>query len=322
MLDRELVREQLAHTLQTVDLPNLGEKINGKVRDCYVRKNSEGGKERILITSDRLSAFDKVLVTIPFKGQVLTQMAMHWFEETKDIVANHIISHPHPNVMIGREVKILPIEVVIRGYLTGSAWRDYQAGRDISGIKLPSGLKLSEKFPEPLITPSTKAEQGDHDEPISSQEIVARGIVEEKLWNQVCETALKLFARGTKKARERGLILVDTKYEFGVSESGELVLADEVHTQDSSRYWILDSYEERFKKGEVPEMLDKEFVRGWLIEQGYMGDGTPPVFSDDFRIDTALRYIEAYERITGKTFVPETGDVAKKIEAATSQHAA
>lgn len=319
MLDREIIRQQLSNTLQTIDLPNLGDKIKGKVRDCYVRKNAQGKKERILITSDRLSAFDRVLTTIPFKGQVLTQMAMHWFEETKDIVANHIITHPHPNVMIGREVKILPIEVVIRGYLTGSAWRDYQAGKDVSGIKLPAGLRMSEKFAEPLITPSTKAEQGDHDEPISSQEIIKRGIVEEKLWNKVCETALKLFARGTEKARERGLILVDTKYEFGVSESGELVLADEVHTQDSSRYWILDSYQARFIKGEVPEMLDKEFVRGWLIKQGYMGEGTPPVFSDDFRIDTALRYIEAYEMITGKKFVPETGDIAKKIEAAVNR---
>lgn len=313
MLDRELIKQQLDHTLQTIELDNLGDKIPGKVRDSYVRTAANGKKERVLVTSDRLSAFDKILTTIPFKGQVLTQLAMHWFEETKDIVKNHIISHPHPNVMIGSEVKIIPIEVVVRGYITGSAWRDYQAGKAVSGITLPEGLRMSEKFSEPLITPSTKAEHGEHDEPISSEEILKRGIVEKELWNKVCDTALKLFKRGTEKAAERGLILVDTKYEFGVNDAGELVLADEVHTQDSSRYWMSDSYNARFEAGESPVMLDKEFVRGWLIKQGYMGEGTPPEFSDDVRVDTAMKYIEAYEIITGKEFVAEVGDPAESI---------
>lgn len=310
-IDRALVAEQLSCTLEGVDLPNLGTKYEGKVRDCYVK-----GDRRILITTDRLSAFDVVLSSIPFKGQVLTEMASYWFKETADIVQNHVIDHPHPNVLVTREVQMLPVEVVIRGYLTGSAWRDYQAGNAISGIKLPAGLKKSQRFPEPLITPSTKAEKGQHDEPISGEEIVRSGLVDKALWQEVCRTALELFARGTEKARERGLILVDTKYEFGTVQSGgsqELVLADEIHTPDSSRYWMSNSYEERFAAGEDPHMLDKEFVRRHLIEQGYMGEGTPPVLTDEFRIDTAMRYIEAFETVTGTAFKPLPGPAEQQI---------
>ncbi len=313
MIERSLVEQQLQNTLKGVEFPKLGNLYKGKVRDCYVQ-----GDKRILITSDRLSAFDKVLTTIPFKGQVLNQMASYWFKQTAHIAPNHIISEPHPNVFICRQVEIMPIEVVIRGYLTGSAWRDYQAGKAISGITLPQGMKKSQRFENPLITPSTKAEQGTHDQPISSEEIVKSGIVEKKLWEEVCETALKLFEFGTKKAAENGLILVDTKYEFGTITQAngkkQLILADEIHTSDSSRYWMNYSYKQRFEAGEDPVMLDKEFVRRWLIEQGYMGDGTPPEFTNSFRVDTALKYIEAFEIITGTPFQGKVGKPEEEIK--------
>ena len=319
MIEKEKLIAQIPYSLTAIELPELGKKIAGKVRDSFVLSHKAGYETRVLITSDRLSAFDVILASIPFKGQVLNAMAAHWFELTKDLVPNHIIAQPHPNVFIGRQVKILPIEVIVRGYLTGSAWRDYEAGRAVSGITLPKGMKRSQAFDSPLLTPSTKAEMGKHDEPISCEEIVSSGIVEKKLWEQVEEAALKLFAFGQKKANEQGLILVDTKYEFGVLEEPngklKLVLADEVHTSDSSRYWILSSYKDRFEAGEDPQMLDKEFVRRYLIEQGFMGEGTPPKLSNDFLADTALRYIEACEKITGKSFAPTVGEIAGQIKA-------
>jgi phosphoribosylaminoimidazole-succinocarboxamide synthase len=312
MLTKEAITEQLKYTLNSTNLPHLGKKLEGKVRDCYVL-----GDKRVIIASDRLSAFDVVLTTIPFKGQMLTQMASYWFAATKHIVPNHVLSQPHPNVLLTQEVEILPIEVVVRGYLAGSAWRDYQAGKSISGIALPAGMKRSQRLEKPVITPSTKAERGIHDEPISSEDIVRKRIVAESLWDQVCETALKLFHFGTEKAAERGLILVDTKYEFGVAKDAagqtKLVLADEIHTQDSSRYWMSDSYQQCFENDEDPVMLDKEFVRRWLIEQGYMGEGRAPAFTDDFRIDTAIRYMQAYEKITGQEFCAEVGPLEDGI---------
>ena len=311
MIDRKVVEQQLPHTLNDIDLAGAGEVYHGKVRDCYVR-----GDTRILITSDRLSAFDRVLTTIPFKGQALNRMASYWFKETAHLVPNHVIAEPHPNVFIGRQAEILPVEVIIRGYLTGSAWRDYQAGKAVSGIDLPKGLKKSHRFESPLITPSTKAEHGKHDEPISSEEIVRSGIVEKKLWDEVCEAAMKLFEFGSRRANENGLILVDTKYEFGTYvENGtrKLIVADEINTSDSSRYWVHDSYQTAYDAGQDPLMLDKEFVRRWLMEQGYMGDGTPPKFTDEFRVDTALRYIEAFERITGTPFKPVVGSPMETI---------
>ncbi len=314
MLAREDIKAQLAYPLDSIDVPGVGNKYEGKVRDCYTV-----GDRRILITSDRLSAFDVVLTTIPFKGRLLTQLAQHWFKLTEHIVENHVIDYPHPNVVVTKEVEILPVEVIVRGYLTGSAWRDYEAGKDISGISVPKGMKKSQAFDAPLLTPSTKAEKGAHDEPISSEEIVSSGLVEKKLWEEVCETANALFRFGTEKAKERGLILVDTKYEFGILKDGSgkqrLLLADEVHTQDSSRYWMADSYQDRFENGEEPRMLDKEFVRGWLLERGYKGEGTPPEFPDDFRVDTALRYMEAYEKITGEVFTAEVGPIKEAISA-------
>lgn len=319
MIDKDILRTQLNFTLESSEFPELGKKIQGKVRDSYVVTRA-GQRQRILIASDRLSAFDRVLTTIPFKGQLLNRMAAYWFNETKDIVTNHIIENPHPNVFIAREVKILPVEVIVRGYLTGSAWRDYKSGKAVSGISLPPGLKRSERFETPLITPSTKADVGEHDLPISSDEVVTSGLVDKKLWQQICEVALQLFTFGTELAKKRGLILVDTKYEFGIGEGPggkpELVLADEIHTQDSSRYWLLKSYAQRFNQGEDPEMLDKEFVRRWLMEEhNYMGEGKPPVFTDDFRIETAVKYIEAYEQITGESFEAVVGNPREEIGA-------
>jgi phosphoribosylaminoimidazole-succinocarboxamide synthase len=308
----EILTTALKNTIQEVDLPGLGVKINGKVRDCYVR-----GTKRVLVSSDRLSAFDVILTTIPYKGKILNDLAAFWFEKTKHIVKNHLISRPHPNIFIGEEVEIIPIEVVVRGYLAGSAFRDYQAGKDISGIKIPSGMKKSEKFSEPLVTPSTKAIQGEHDMPISEAEIISSKIVPENIWNDVRTIALKLFNFGSNEVRKRGLILVDTKYEFGIKKypdgTSEIILADEVHTQDSSRFWQLDTYEEMLSIGEDPEMLDKEFVRKWLIQSGYMGDGTPPKFTDAFRVQIAQRYIEAFEIITGEKFVFETTPFDKNL---------
>ncbi|MCC6220403.1 MAG: phosphoribosylaminoimidazolesuccinocarboxamide synthase [Deltaproteobacteria bacterium] len=312
MIERRIIEEQLNYTLDSIDAPHLGDKISGKVRDSYVV-----GDKRILVTTDRLSAFDRVLTSIPFKGQLLNEMAVYWFRETQDIVSNHLLDWPHPNVLVGQEVEIVPIEVVVRAYLTGSAWRDYQVGRDISGIKLPPNMKRSQAFEKPLITPSTKAARGEHDVPISSDEVVSSGLVEARLWDEICEKALAIFKRGTSVAAQRGLILVDTKYEFGtLVRNGKrtLVLADEIHTQDSSRYWVLDSYADCLEKGIDPHMLDKEFVRRMLMQKGYMGEGIPPVIEDSFRVDAAIRYIEAYEKISGKEFAAEPGSQKEAIQ--------
>ena len=303
----DLIRKQLPHVLASTDLEFLGPKYEGKVRDCYVR-----GAERILVTSDRLSCFDVVVTTLPFKGQVLTALASYWFERTADIVRNHMLEVPDPNVMIVQNVEILPVEVIVRAYLTGSAWRDYEAGKPISGVTLPAGLRPSQKLPEPILTPSTKAARGSHDQPISEQEIIAGGLVDANRWQEVREAASALFAFGQARAAARGLILVDTKYEFGLL-GGKLILADEIHTLDSSRYWIAESYPERFERGEPPEMLDKEPVRQWLLRQGYKGDGPIPSFSDDYRVELSRHYINSFERITGLEFRASVGSVHERI---------
>lgn len=312
MLSREKIESQLPHCLDSCELPELGQKIEGKVRDSYVL-----GDKRVLVTSDRLSAFDVVLSTIPFKGKVLNDMAAFWFDATSDIAENHLLGRPHPNIFISKQVEILPIEVIIRGYLTGSAWRDYQVGKDISGISLPEGMPKSTRFDTPLITPSTKAERGEHDMPISSEEIVSSGLVEKTVWEEVCEKALLLFERGTQIAEKQGLILVDTKYEFGIlSQNGktEVILADEIHTPDSSRYWIKATYKDAFREGSDPKMLDKEFVRRELIKRGFSGEGKPPILEDSFRVDTAERYMEAYESITGKSFEAKVGPIKPELK--------
>jgi phosphoribosylaminoimidazole-succinocarboxamide synthase len=301
---------QLPHTLQRVNLPLQGTHYQGKVRDTYRQ-----GDRLILITSDRLSAFDHVLTTIPFKGEVLNRLATFWFERTKHVVPNHILDVPDPNVTVARACEPFAIEMVVRGYLTGSLWRDYEKGTHTAyGLPFPAGLRKDEAFPEPIVTPSTKAQYGKHDEPISQAEILARGLASPRDWARLTEAAKALFAEGQKWARTRGLILVDTKYEFG-KVGDELYVIDEIHTPDSSRYWVADEYEARFTKGEDQRMLDKENIRQWLIrERNFSGHGTPPQIPNDVRVDLAEKYLTAYERITGTELKLEPGDVHARIE--------
>jgi phosphoribosylaminoimidazole-succinocarboxamide synthase len=273
----------------------------GKVRDVV-----RGSDALLLVASDRLSAFDRVLTTVPFKGEVLSRVSAWWFERCSDILPNHILPGGAPaSLGLGRatlvcKAEMLPVEVVVRGYLAGSAWRDYRAGKGVSGIELPKGLSRNERFPVPIVTPSTK-EEGGHDRPISVSEILSSGLVGEGLWREVQAAALALFLRGQEIAARSGLILADTKYEFGVVE-GRLVLADELHSPDSSRYWWADSYERLFFSGEDQRELDKEPFRRWLTERGFSGEGAVPPIPDAIRAETAWRYVQAYEAITGENF--------------------
>lgn len=292
----------MINSLKTVNLPSsFGKKHSGKVRDYYIQKDN-----RIIITTDRQSAFDKILGFIPFKGQVLTQMSRFWFEKTKDIIQNHLISIPDPNVMIVRNCRVIPIEMVVRGYISGSTstsiWTAYEKGeRVIYGIKFKEGLRKNQKLKTPIITPTTKAEIG-HDEKLTEKEILRRKIVPEKLWKQMKKTALRLFARGTKICAKAGIILVDTKYEFGLDEKGKLTLIDEIHTPDSSRFWIKKTYKKRLGGGFEPENFDKEFLRLWFKKKGYSGDGKPPKMPNAFIAKVSRRYQQIYEKITGRRF--------------------
>lgn len=296
--------------LLRTDFPELGERIEGKVRDIYLQDDS-----RILITTDRVSAFDQVLGAIPFKGQVLNQLSAWWFAHVSDIVKSHVLSVPDPNVTIGAEAEALPVEVIVRGFITGvtstSLWTLYDQGVERPyGLNLPPGLHKNDPLPEPVITPTTKATGGAHDERLTSQEVVEHGLVEPDLWEQVKIAALEVFEHGQRVAAEAGLILVDTKYEFGLID-GELALIDEIHTPDSSRYWIADTY----GLGE-PENFDKEFLRLWFVERGYRGEGQAPTMPKDFVAAVAARYIDAYERLTGETFEPGEQPAAERIRRA------
>ncbi len=308
MTSEEILHAQLPFCLTETHFDSLGVRHAGKVRDCYVRNG-----ERIIISTDRLSCFDVVLTSVPFKGQVLTELALYWFDLVREIVPIHLISQLDPNVIVGKESQVIPLEVVTRAYLTGSAWRDYSAGGTVSGISLPPGLKKSHKFPTPLLTPATKAAAGGHDMPISEDEIIRRKIVSEELWNQIREVSGALFALGSRKALERGLLLVDTKYEFGLYE-GKLILVDEIHTLDSSRYWVAAEYQNRFELGQDQIMLDKEPTRQWLLSRGYQGEGIPPEFTEDHRVEIAKHYISSYEKITGTPFLPALGDPLSRIK--------
>jgi len=310
MIPDEKLHAQLPHTLRQLDLPGLGDLYRGKVRDNYSR-----GDRIVMITTDRVSAFDHVLGTIPFKGEVLSRLTAFWFEKVKDIAPTHLLDVPDPSVMVVKKAKALPIEIVIRGYITGSLWRDYQAGKaGAYGIEWPKGLRKDQAFEKAIITPSTKAEYGKHDEPISEQEILAQKLVAPEIWREATAIAQRLFARGQQWARSRGLILVDTKYEMGIAD-GKLVVIDEIHTPDSSRYWVASGYEERFAQGVEQEMLDKENIRQWLIkEHGFSGHGKPPPLSDEVRVMLARKYIEVFERLTGETFSSAVGSVAERIE--------
>ena len=302
------IKEQLPYTLDVFEGGDLGEHYKGKVRENFYMDD-----EIIMVTTDRVSGFDHVLGTIPFKGQILTEIANFWFEKTKHIAPNHIISSPDPQVLVARKAKTLPVEVIVRGYITGSLWREYEQGINGQyGFLLPEGLKKDQKFNTPILTPSTKAEYGLHDEPIVRKDIIS-GLVDEKIYAQAEVYALKLFAAGQEWASKQGLILVDTKYEFGMVDD-ELIVIDEIHTPDSSRYWIASEYEKRFNERKNQNMLDKENIRQWLIERGFSGGGTPPVLTDEIRVTLAERYIELYTQLTGNEFHPLLGDVKSRIE--------
>ena len=301
------IKEQLDLTLKKFEYSALGKHYKGKVRDNYYDDD-----KIIMITSDRVSAFDHVLGTIPFKGQILTEIANFWFEKTKHIVPNHIIDCPDPQVLIAKKADTLPVEVIVRNYITGSLWREYSSGINGQyGFDLPLGLKKDQKFDKPILTPSTKAEYGLHDEPISREKIM-NGLVKKDIYLKAEEYALKLFEEGKQWADKQGLILVDTKYEFGLV-NGELIAIDEIHTPDSSRFWVKEEYENRFNAGESQKMLDKENIRQWLIEQGFSGEGTPPELSDEIRISLSEYYMKLYKVLLGKEFVPENGDVEKRV---------
>ena len=291
------------------DVPESAGFVRGKVRDIF-----DLGSELLISTTDRISAFDIVLTTIPCKGEVLNGLTNYWFSQTDDIIPNHLKREISPRTVLVDKCDVLPVEVVVRGYLTGSAWRDYEAGEPVSGIRLPKGMKLNQQFDTPLLTPSTKAERGDHDEPIASADVVKRGIVREPLWRQVEETALALYERGRTTVAGNGLILVDTKYEFGLM-GDQLILIDEIHTPDSSRFWFQDTYKELFIAGERQRKIDKEYLRQWLMERDFMGRGDPPEIPNEVRVEVAWRYTQAYELITGLEFNPQstTAESERKI---------
>ncbi|WP_022834953.1 phosphoribosylaminoimidazolesuccinocarboxamide synthase [Salisaeta longa] len=319
-MDTALIRQQLDRTIRSTRLDALGERYEGKVRDTYRRDD-----ELVLVTTDRISAFDHVLrQTIPFKGQVLNQIAAHFFAATEDLVPNHVRSVPDPNVTVATACTPIPIEFVVRGYLAGHAWRVYRdGGRTLCGQSLPDGLQEASKLPEPVLTPATKAAEG-HDEDISREAAIARGLIDAETFDQLESYALALFASGSAMAEAQGLLLVDTKYEFGRTPDGTLVVIDEVHTPDSSRYYYADTYDERLAADAPQRQLSKEFVREWLMNHGFQGKAgqTLPDLPDDFRVTVAERYIELYEALTGQAFTPDTHpDPEARIRAALTQQA-
>jgi phosphoribosylaminoimidazole-succinocarboxamide synthase len=309
--DREGLAALLDNVLADATIAELPNRYRGKVRDNYDLADGR----RIIVATDRLSAFDRIITAIPCKGQVLTQIARFWFEATSDLCPNHVVEYPDPNVVLCRLLAILPVEIVVRDYLTGttgtSIWPMYRAGRrDIYGIRFPDGLRENQKLPSTIITPTTKAVDGGHDEPLTPGDIIGRGLLTSEQWREVSELALALFARGREIAAERGLILVDTKYEFGRDASGRIILADEIHTPDSSRYWIDDSYGHRFAAGEPPEPLDKDFLRRWVTARCDPYRDPIPEIPREIILDTALLYIAAFETITGQEFQLPSPDVS------------
>ncbi|MCB8977657.1 MAG: phosphoribosylaminoimidazolesuccinocarboxamide synthase [Ardenticatenaceae bacterium] len=308
MLTHQQLLDAIPNCLDSTDFADLGEKYEGKVRDVYVQNG-----RRILITTDRVSAFDRVLGLIPYKGQVLNQLSTWWFEQTADLARNHVISVPDPNVTIAHEAQPLPVEIVVRGYITGvtktSLWYLYEQGeRRPYGIQLPDGLNKNDPLPKPIITPTTKAEKGGHDERLTEAEILEQGLVGAELWEEIRETAVSLFKRGQEIAAKAGLILMDTKYEMGLV-NGRLTLIDEIHTPDSSRYWLAETV----GQGSEPENYDKEFMRKWYAAQGYRGDGTPPTMPPDFIAQIAARYMTTFEKLTGTVFAPGRQPTAERI---------
>lgn len=315
-MDMALLQANAHRVLDDATIPELPNHYRGKVRDNYDLADGS----RIIIATDRISAFDRILAAIPFKGEVLTQTARYWFAETADICPNHVIAYPDPNVVVGKRLTILPVEIVVRGYLAGTTGTSiltlYRKGqRQMYGVTFPDGLRDNERLPEPIITPTSKAFDGGHDEPLTPAQIIDQGLVTPEQWQTLTRYALALFARGQQRAAERGLILVDTKYEFGTDETGRIVLADEIHTPDSSRYWRADSYPARFAAGEKPESFDKDFVRNWVVARCNPYTDPIPDIPADVIVATAAVYIEAYETITGRTFEirPEQGRVIDRV---------
>ena len=300
---------------QFQELPNFEQ---GKVRESYSLPDGR----RVMVSTDRQSAFDQVLASVPYKGQVLNQTAQFWFNKTEDICPNHVVDYPDPNVIIAKDLAMLPVEMVVRDYITGSTetsiWPMYERGeRMLYGIDFPEGLKKNQKLPETILTPTTKAAQGDHDAPITPPEIVAQGLLDQKQWDELARISLSIFARGQEISAKNGLILVDTKYEFGVDKNGAITLADEVHTPDSSRYWLTSSYEKRLAEGKEPESLDKEFLRLWIAGECDPYKDPIPDIPEDTIIEFSGKYIALYEQVTGLKFVyPDNSQpVEKRVRA-------
>ncbi len=313
MVSTSAIREALSCPLEETDFSELGVKYTGKVRDNYT---ADG--QRTIVVTDRISAFDRVLGTLPLKGQLLNWIAAWWFEKTRGLVPNHVLSVPDPNVMVVTECTPLPVEMIVRAYLTGttstSIWVHYQRGaRTFCGHALPEGLTQHGKLPAPILTPSTKAAHGAHDVSASREEILALTGMRAEDFDLAADYAMRLFAFGQKVCAEQGILLVDTKYEFGKTRDGRLVVIDEIHTPDSSRFWFADSYAERLARGEAPASFDKEYVRRYLVEQGFTGDGPIPELPDDVRIEATRRYIEAAEAITGEAFHPDLEEPIDRI---------
>ncbi len=316
MLSDKKIESAIPHALNSINIPGLGKKIQGKVRDIYVK-----GDKRIQITTDRQSAFDYILGLVPYKGAVLNQVSSFWFEKTKHIVPNHILSVPDPNVSVVKNCQPIPVEMVVRGYMTGvtttSIWYSYEKGeREIYGIKFPEGMRKNQKLPQFVITPTTHAQIGQHDERLTREQIIGKKLVDGTLYKKMEEVTLALFEFGSKLAEKQGLILVDTKYEFGLypsADGGELTLIDEIHTPDSSRFWIAKTYQEKFAKGEEPESLSKEFLRLWYREHGYDGKGKPQQMPGHLSVRLAHLYIQTYEILTGKEFESFDYPIEKRI---------
>ena len=312
-IDFALLRDQCERTLAETHFSGLGTRVAGKVRDNYVTD-----KHRYLVATDRVSCFDVIVSTLPFKGQILNQLAAFWFEKTRDIARNHLVEVPDPNVSKVLECKPLPVEFVFRAYLTGSSstsiWTAYERGeREYCGHRLEDGMRKHDPLPEPLLTPTTKAELGAHDELTSRAALIESGQISAERYDTAAAIGAALFAEGRRWAESRGLILVDTKYEMGLDADGEIVVIDEIHTPDSSRYWHRSSYEQALSQGTDPVQLDKEYLRVWLGEQGYKGEGQWPEIPIDVRCEATRRYIEAFEQITGNAFEPDTQPIEARI---------
>jgi phosphoribosylaminoimidazole-succinocarboxamide synthase len=313
MISSETLTALLPLALDGTNLPIPG-KTHGKVRDWYPLPDGK----RLIVTTDRLSAFDRVLACVPYKGQVLNQLAAWWFHQTEDLIPNHLITLPDPNAAVVTEVRPFPIEVIVRGYITGvtstALWYRYSLGeRDIYGYRFPEGLRKNQALPEPIITPTTKGSATGHDERLTCNEVVDKGYLDAATWEQIQAAALAIFERGQQVAQASGLILVDTKYEFGRAPDGTVMLIDEVHTPDSSRFWKADTYAARFGVGEEPENFDKEFVRMAYAEKGYRGDGYIPTMPSDLWITASQRYIAIYEMLTRQAFKPDTYPVEPRL---------